>query len=251
MTEILKAIPAIRSSVVAILRVHRMRSETIDKKGKVPPAQFNLSFGSAFCVLQDRYLLTAYHLLTDMDKPRDPKDKFYAFSVPDNGDHAFHFPITAFPIERPDLDLAVLEIGPCVTPGVHLPAIPISFEPCPDGTQVITVGFPSPEVEKLDIDSEGNYLGGMFRLLKSHANDGIVAAQYNVGVNKMYELNVGWHHGESGGPIASATSSPVAFSLMQHYRHIQAPHGIVVGPHRGFALSCIANELKELGISPV
>ena len=93
-------------------------------------------------------------------------------------------------------------------------------------------------------------MGGQF-FLKSHANEGIVAAQYELGGNQMYELNVGWHHGESGGPIATASSSPVVFSLMQHYRNVQSPHGIVAGPHRGVALSCIANELTELGIAAV
>ena len=137
MTELLEAIPAVRDSVVAVLRIHMVRPETT-KKGKTRPAQFNCSFGSAFCVLQDRYLVTANHVLNG-GKPRDQKDRFYAFTVPGNGNPAFHFPVTGFPVERPELDLAVLEIGPYATPDVHLPALPVSFEPFPDGTPVVTV----------------------------------------------------------------------------------------------------------------
>lgn len=67
----------------------------------------------------------------------------------------------------------------------------------------------------------------------------------------MYELNIGWHHGESGGPIVSLTDPLAAFSMMQQYRNVQSPHGIVAGPRRGCALSLIAAELAELGVVPV
>jgi len=35
---------------------------------------------------------------------------------------------------------------------------------------------------------------------------------------------------------------------MQHYRNIQSPHGVVAGPHRGYALSVIRKELAEIGV---
>jgi hypothetical protein len=63
----------------------------------------------------------------------------------------------------------------------------------------------------------------------------------------FYELNVGWHHGESGGPIFTLEEVPAVFSIMQHYRNIQAPHGIIPGPHRGRSLSAIQKNLTDLG----
>jgi hypothetical protein len=194
MADLTTAIPIIRESVAAILRIHQRRPETIKKRGKVKPAQFQASFGSAFCVVADRYLVTAFHILNE-GKPRNAGDRFYALVVPGNGDPAFHFPVVGFPIERSDLDLAVLEIGPCATAGVHIPALPVSFVPRPDGTRVVTMGYPAPEIVALNVDAQGGYHGGQF-FLKSHANEGIVSAKYIISASLIYELNVGWHHGE-------------------------------------------------------
>lgn len=241
------AIPKLRESTTAILRL-RMTTPEIAENGKVTPAQFECGWGSAFCVAPDKYLLTAFHVLNG-GRPRDPSAKFYALVVPGNGDPFFHFPIIAFPLERPDLDMAVLEIGACSTAGIHLPALPVSFTPQADGTQVLTMGFPAPEIVGLHADPDGNLLGGQF-FLKSHANEGIVAAQYVLGGKvPFYELNVGWHHGESGGPIATMAHQPSAFSLMQQYRNVQAPHGVLPGPRRGVALSAVRQELAALGVA--
>lgn len=249
MADLTTAIPIIRESVAAILRIHMTHPETI-KKGKVKPAKFQTSFGSAFCVVADRYLVTAFHILNG-GKPRNAGDRFYAFVVPGNGDHAFHFSVVGFPIERPDLDLAVLEIGPCATAGVHFPALPVSFVPRTDGTRVVTMGYPAPEIGAINVDPQGGYHGGGQFFLKSHANEGIVSAKYVIGGLLVYELNIGWHHGESGGPVAALEDHPAVFSLMQHYRNIQSPHGIVAGPHRGCALSGIQQELTSLGVAGV
>lgn len=246
MADLAPAIPIIRESVAAILRIRITQPEKI-KKGKVIPTKFQASFGSAFCVVANRYLVTAFHILNG-GKPRIAGDRFYAFVVPGNGDLAFHFPVVGFPIERPDLDLAVLEIGPCATAGVHIPALPVSFVPQPDGTRVITMGYPAPEIGALNVDAHGGYHGGQF-FLKSHANEGIVSAKYIISALLVYELNVGWHHGESGGPIAAFEDQPAVFSVMQNYRNIQSPHGIVAGPHRGCALSGIQQELTSLGVA--
>ena len=246
MADLKAAIPTLRDSVAAVLRIRMNRPKTV-KKGKVRPAQFQASLGgSAFCVVADRYVVTAFHVLNG-GQPRNTADKFYAFVVPGNGDLAFHFPIVAFPVERPELDIAVLEIGPCATAGVHLPAIPVSYTPRTDGTRVITVGYPAPAIAGLNVDSQGEYRGGQF-FLKSHANEGIVSAKYTLGDLLVYELNVGWHHGESGGPIATLEDQPAVFSLMQHYRNIQSPHGTVAGPHRGYALLGVQQELTALGV---
>ncbi|MEI8356698.1 MAG: trypsin-like peptidase domain-containing protein, partial [Deltaproteobacteria bacterium] len=220
--------------------------------GKLQPAQFECGWGSAFSIVSDKYIVTAFHVLND-GKPRDPSTKFYALVVPGNGDPFFTFPVVAFPIERQVLDIAVLEIGPCSTAGIHLPALPVSFVPQTDGTEVLTMGFPAPEIAGLNADPQGNFLGGQF-FLKSHANEGIVAAQYILNVPGVannphfYELNVAWHHGESGGPIVTATDQPVVFSLMQHYRNVQGPNGVLPGPRRGIALSAIRRELGGLGV---
>jgi len=246
MSGLVTVIPAVRESVTAILRLHVVKPETV-KKGKARPASIGAALaGSAFCVVADRYLVTAFHILND-GKPRDSKDKFYAFVVPQNGDHAFHFPVVSFPVERSDLDIAILEVGPCATAGVHIPAIPVSFDAQADGTRVGTLGFPAPEIAGINLDQQGNYRGGQF-FLKSHANEGIVSAQYVIGGVQVYELNVGWHHGESGGPIVTLTDQPVAFSLMQHYRNVKSPHGVVAGPHRGCGLSMVRQEITALGI---
>lgn len=242
-------IPVVRQSVAAILRVRMVRPETV-KKGKVRPAQFQAALGgSAFCVATDRCLVTAFHVL-NAGQPRNTQDRFYAFVVPGNGDSAFHFPVIGFPVERPDLDMAALEIGPCATAGVSIPAVAVSFDRQPDGARVITVGYPSPEIVGLNVDAQGNFLGGQF-FLKSHANEGIVSAQYVIGAVPVYELNVGWHHGESGGPIAALADRPGVFSLMQHYRNVQSPHGTVAGPHRGYALSAIQSDLTGLGVAGI
>ena len=64
---------------------------------------------------------------------------------------------------------------------------------------------------------------------------------------QMYEFNVGWHHGESGGPVLRLHDPIAAFTVMQPYRNIESPHGVVAGPHRGYALSAIRQDIERLG----
>lgn len=244
-TDMKKAIPKLRESVVAILGL-RMIDPGGVKDGQPQPSQFRCSWGSGFCVVNDRYVVTAFHVLNE-GKPRDPEIRFYAIIVPNNDDPFFYFPVIGFPVENQALDIAVLEIGACSKPGLNLPAASVSFAPHDDGTQVITMGFPSPEIAALNADPNGNFLGGQF-FLKSHANEGIIAAHYNLGPLPMYELNVGWHHGESGGPIGTTADRPIVISLMQQYRNIQGPHGILPGPRRGIGLSAVQKELESLGV---
>lgn len=242
------AIATVRESVVAVFRLREVRPQTT-KKGKVQPAQFNVGWGSGFIVVADRYAITAFHVLNG-GKPRNPQDKFLVFVVPGNNNTAFHFPVIGFPVERADLDLAIIEIGPCATQGVNLPAVPVSFTAQPDGARVLTIGFPAPEVVGINVDAQGNYQGGQF-FLKSHANEGILSAQYQLGPLPIYEFNVGWHHGESGGPVVRLDDPIAAFTIMQQYRNIKSPHGIVAGPHRGYALSAIQQDLSRLGATIV
>lgn len=229
-----------RKSVVAICRYRLIDAQT---------GQYQISFGSGFVVVDDRYVVTAFHNLNG-GEPRDPQDRYVAFVVPDNLSQAHHFSIVGFPLELPDVDLAIIELGPCETPGIHIPALPVSFGEHADGAQVVTVGFPAPEVVGISIDEHGNYRGGNF-FLKSHANEGMLAAQYMLGPAHMYEFNVGWHHGESGGPVVRMADPLAVITVMQHYRNIRGPHGIVPGPHRGIALSIIQNDLVKFGATIV
>src|SRR5207244_5278572 len=114
MADAAHAIRSVRDSVAAILRVHITRPETV-KKGKARPRQVHASLGgSAFCVVADRYLVTAFHVLNE-GKPRNPSDKFYAFVVLGNGDPMFHFPVVAVPAEGHDIDVEVLGCGRSTT----------------------------------------------------------------------------------------------------------------------------------------
>jgi hypothetical protein len=142
MNTMTKAIPIVRESVAAILRIQSKKVK--NKKSKTPPFVAGMA-GSAFCVVKDKYVLTAQHILNG-GKVRNLNDKFFAIVVPQNGDPAYHFPIISFPLERQDLDMAVLELGACTESGIHMTALPVSFSSYPDGTPVITVGFPSPEL---------------------------------------------------------------------------------------------------------
>ena len=243
MPELVQALEQVRGSVCAMMRIIKKQRKRGKKKRRV--AEFKLAFvGSGWCVVADRFLITAHHILNN-GKPRDPEDRFYGFTVPGNGPRAFHFPITGFPLEDVNLDIAILEIGPSAEPGRRIPPAPISFDRPPDGTQVFTIGFPAPAIKGAKLDQNGRFLGGEF-FLKGHVNEGIVAAQYDLAGCWFYEFTVGWHHGESGGPVFSV--DPVAaFAVMQHYRNVETPHGVMPGPHRGRSLGSVRQELVDIG----
>ncbi len=250
MSNLNSKITGLRDSVVAILGLTQVAPPTTPTSSKPTPAKYNISWGSGFCVVDNKYIVTANHVLLENNKARNPKTKFYAFIVPKNSDTAFYYPVKAFILERKDIDMAILELGTCSDPKQNLPAFPITFSTPPDGSKVITVGFPSPEVHAISADKHGNYKGGNF-LLKSYANEGIVAAQYNLGKLPAIEFNVAWNNGESGGPIATQDDEPAIFSLMQHYRNVQTPHGIQPGPRRGLSLNLIKSDLKSIGATIV
>lgn len=99
------------------------------------------------------------------------------------------------------------------------------------------------------MDPNGNLRGGEF-FLKSHANEGIISGQFDVNGIRTYELNIGWHHGESGGPIVRMKPLS-AIAIMQRYRNIETPHGTVSGPHQGNSLQAIEDRLREFEIEIV
>lgn len=243
MTDSALAIAGVRNSVCAIMRIFGV-ARGGRKKGSAQP-QFRLGFvGTAWCI-SDGHLLTAHHILHE-GKPRKDGDKFYAFTVPDNGEHAYAFPVIGFPLEDQKNDFAILEIGPAATPGQEITPVAVSLARPPDGSPVVTYGFPAPEIKGATLDPQGNFLGGGQFFLKGHANEGIVAAQYDIRAGWVFEFNVAWHHGESGGPVFQL--DPLAgFAVMQHYRNIQSPHGVVAGPRRGRSLEVIRSELAGRG----
>lgn len=242
-TELIQPISCVRNSVCALLRVRPMASPP-PPPGKVP---FDIALvGTAWCVVANRFLVTAFHTFNG-GKPRDPNDKFYVLTVPGNGPHAYHTPVVAFPVEREDVDMAVIEIAPPADFPASIPALTVTLDRPVDGEKVLTYGFPAPAVHKVSVTSAGDFLSGDL-FLKANANEGIVAGQYEVNGVAEYELNVGWHHGESGGPIIRLKSC-AAFSIMQSYRNVQTPHTIIPGPHQGLALKAIEAELRGMGVA--
>lgn len=243
MTDAALAIAGVRDSVCAIMRI--VRGPGGGGKKKPAEQQFRLGFvGTAWCISDGR-LLTAHHILNEGKQRRDG-DKFYAFTAPGNGEHAYAFPISGFPLEDQKDDFAILEIGPSANADQEIAPVTVSLARPPDGSHVVTYGFPAPEIRGATLDPQGNFLGGGQFFLKGHANEGIVAAQYDIGGGWVYEFNVAWHHGESGGPVIQL--DPLAgFAVMQHYRNIQSPHGVVAGPRRGRSLDVIRSELAGSG----
>lgn len=240
------AVAAVRDSVCALMKITKTTKTVRKGKTRSKEIAFGLGFvGTAWCVTKDRFLVTAHHTLND-GKPRDPQDRFYVFTVPGNGDSAYQFPVVDFPFENQANDLAILEIGPPAAANQHITAVPVTLTPPPDGTIVLTYGFPSPSIQGANLDQDGNFLGGGQFCLKGHANEGIIAAQYELSGARHYEFNVGWHHGESGGPVF-VSESGTALAVMQHYRNIKSPHGVVAGPHVGRGLDVIRDQLEACG----
>ena len=249
MPTLTSVIPALQSSTCAIMRLIRR----VKQRGKKKPPQIEIALafvGTGWCVTPNQHVVTANHIFND-GKPRDPNDRFYALVVPANGPQAYHSSVIGFALEDAISDLAIVQLGPFSSPDQHIQPIPVTFTHPPDGSVVATYGFPAPEIAGANVDpSTGQFLGGGQFFLKGHANEGIVAAQYDFNSGWHYEFNVGWHHGESGGPLVLL--DPVAaFAVMQHYRPIKAPHGIVIGPHRGRSLEAIRHQLQQLGATIV
>jgi hypothetical protein len=235
-----------RNATAALLRVQPVKAPAPGKRGKTKAAKHEAAIvGSAVCVVSGRYLVTAHHVLNSGQARRE-SDRFFVLVVPQNGADIRCFRVTRFVLEDVSLDLAVLEITG--TQEGDLPALPIKAGNVPDGTAVVTMGFPSPPMPDLQLDDDGNYISSTM-LLKSHANTGIVSAQYtDRRSHDTYEFNVAWHHGESGGPIARIEAPVAVFSVMQDYRPLQGPRGgAMTGPYQGRSLKSIEAVLRELG----
>ena len=233
-----QAISEARNGIVAIVRIRQL-----------PNNQFNVAIcGSAWCIVKNKFLVTAHHIFNE-GLARDVNDKFLVFSVPQNGPAAFHVPVVSFPLEDNTNDIAIIEIDTSVNPSFQVQNIPVTFRSHQDGEKVLTLGFPAPQIFNANIDANSSWLGGnMF--LKSYANEGMISGQFDLEGQYMYEFNVGWYQGESGGPILSLNPTAV-FSIMQVYRNVATPHGVVPGPHQGRSLAQIENHLRRLGATIV
>jgi len=246
MSELSQPIKCVRDAVCATMRIWKAKDQSGLKPGQV---RWNHSIvGTAWCIVGNLYLVTAFHTLND-GKARQRKDKYFVFAVPENGPIAYHTPAVGFPVERPDVDITIIEISPSADFQADIPGLNVTFERPEDGEKVLTYGFPAPRIERASLNSEGDWCGGDL-FLKANANEGIVAGQYEIDSSIIYELNVGWHHGESGGPIVRLDSCAV-FSLMQSYRNVSTRLGTVAGPHQGYGLEAIDAELRELGATIV
>jgi len=246
--ELVAATPMTRHATAAILRVRRGKVSAPKKGGKAKPPKYDADIvGSATCIVANKYLLTAHRVLNG-GEARQPDDKYYAMIAPDNGTQLFHFPIVSFALESPDLDLAVLEMGPCVNGNKRLVALPLSMREVDDGTSVIAVGYPASPVFELEVDAEGNYLSGSSEL-KSHVNTGIVSACFpDLRGHPIYEFNFGWLPGQTGGPMVRLGTPRALFALMRDFRPIRTADGSVIpGPYQGISLKPAEAALRQLG----
>lgn len=238
------AIRSVRESVCAVMKVSPSTAPGAPSGSPTLP-QYAVTFvGTAWCIVENRYFITANHIF-NKGQPRNPEDKYVLFFVPNNGILTYHTNVTGFVLENEAYDMAVIEISSIPPQMTSVPAVPVTFGPQEDGDRVLTYGFPSPIISNAMVDVQGGWVRGAL-FLKGYANEGIIASQYILNDALAYELNVGWHHGESGGPIFKL--DPVAaFALMQTYRGIQSPSGVYPGPRRGYSVEVIKTTLESIG----
>ena len=236
MPDVMTAVASIRDGVGALLRI---------SPGQVAE-QFQLGIvGTTWCVSDRGFFVTAHHVLNEA-KPRDPAHKYYVLRAPGNG-HALQFwPVAGFQLEDAARDLVLLHAP--IPAGVAVPSISVALTAPVDGAAVLTYGCPAPVITGGRVSPQGD-LTGIQTVLFTHANTGIVAAQYQAAPlpDVIFEFSVAWHHGESGGPVLVLEPNVGAIAVMQHYRNIQGPHGTMAGPRRGLALASIQPALTAIG----
>jgi hypothetical protein len=242
MRDVSDAIGSVRDAVGALLRI-----SPAPEHGK-----FNLAIvGTTWCVTPGRVFLTAHHVLNE-GNPRDANHRFHVLCAPGNGRALFHWPVSGFLLEDTARDLVLLDAPVPAERRIDVPAIPIAITAPRDGTPVLTYGCPAPGIAGATVSEQGN-LTAIRTILFTHANTGIVSAQYKISpsTDLLFEFSVGWHHGESGGPVLRLEPEVAAFAVMQHYRNIQGPNGTMAGPRRGLALASIREALRRAGASLV
>ena len=225
-------IAAVRDSIWAVLQIHPTSATS---------AEIGIR-GTAWCVESNRLFVTARHVLND-GKPRNPKDSFEILTAPENGNKLLRLPVVRFHLEDSKSDYCVFEVDQESATEIGIPAIPIDSGDIDDGVPAFTLGYPQAVVRS------GSFAHGRVAniqtVLFSHANEGIVAAHYRMTGLDFVELNIGWYLGESGGPVM-LQDPPRVIAIMQRYRNIDTPHGVVPGPHGGFRATVIEKKVAAL-----
>jgi Trypsin-like peptidase domain len=245
MMELKTVIATARRSVVAIMKVHPN-----GKKDGAGNLQFDVGIvGTAFCVVSNKSYVTAHHVLNG-GKPREAGDKFFVFRSQQRVGTIAHFPITHFHLEDAASDIAIFDAATPPGVGIDITSLPVCDGLQEDGTAVLTYGFPAPLVMAGSLDLTGNWVGGKVMIV-GNANIGIVAgSELDAATNNLiYHFNVGWHNGESGGPVALLDPLAV-IAIMQANRDIVTQRGDTVrGPRIGRALSWVKAYLQAVGAS--
>jgi hypothetical protein len=232
-----EAVTRARDAIFAVGRVRR------DAAGAL---RVDVS-GTAWAAGTPTTFITASHVVN----PRPPGDRFYVLRRTSAAStELLVWPVEEVALEDADLDVAVLRV-PAST--VRDP-LPLVLDRVEDGTRVLTFGCPSAKVRDAAVSPRGELLKA-HAFLAPFANEGIVSGHYDVSTEEpplrelgpLYEFNVSWLNGESGGAVLRVQPFG-AFAVMQSYRRIPTPVGDVPGPRRGFGLTSLAGRLRQLGM---
>lgn len=232
-----EAVARARDAICAVVRLRR------DDAGAL---RVEVS-GTAWAAGAPTTFLTASHVVN----PRPEGQRWYVVRRTSPASTELEiWPVEAVLLDDAELDVAVLRV-PAST--VRRP-LPLVLEQVEDGTRVLTFGCPSARVQDGVVTPRGE-LTKAHAFLAPFANEGIVSGHYDVWneesparhLGPLYEFNVSWLNGESGGAVIRVQPFG-AFAVMQSYRKIPTPLGDVPGPRRGFGLSSLADRLRELGM---
>jgi hypothetical protein len=232
-----EAVARARDAICAVVRVRR------EDAG---PVHVDVS-GTAWAAGTPSTFVTARHVVS----PRPAGLRWYVARRTSPASTALElWPVAEILLEDADVDLAVLRV-PAST--VRSP-LPLALEQVADGTRVLTFGCPSARIQDAAV-TPGGELRSAHAFLAPFANEGIVSGHYDVWtedappahLGPLYEFNVSWLNGESGGAVIRVEPF-AAFAVMQSYRKIPTPIGDVPGPRRGFGLAHLGERLRALGM---